>query len=674
MLKKSLWLLAAAPILWTSCSAPTEEKAAEEKSSTEFEVVADRFADLRILRYQVPGFDQLSLDQKKLVYFLSEAALSGRDIIYDQNYQHNLAIRRALENIVMNYDGDTSSKAWEDFMVYTKRVWFSSGIHHHYSSVKFLPEFSKEYFQELLEATNTELEAEIVDIMFDPEVDAKRVNLDPDLDLVAGSANNYYQNLTDAEVDAYYAAQKDASDPTPISYGLNSQLVKTEDGEIIERVWKVGGMYGESIEKIVYWLEKAKTVAENEIQAQALGKLIEYYKTGDLRVWDEYNLLWIQDTTGTIDYINGFIETYGDAKSYKASYEAVVQLKDFESSKRMKVLMDNVQWFEDNATIMEEHKKENVTGVSYKVVNVAMESGDASPSTPIGINLPNADWIREKGSKSVSLGNIIDAYNSAGASGFTEEFAYTEEEIERAKEHGKLAAKLHTALHEVVGHASGKLNPGVGTPKETLKSYASTLEEARADLVALYFIMDPKMVELGLMETLDVGKAEYESYIRNGLMLQLRRLELGEDLEEAHMRNRQINALWAYEQGKDENVIERLQEDGKTYFVINDYERLREIFGELLKEIQRIKSEGDYEAGRALVENYGVKVDQELHAEVLERAEKLNAAPYSGFINPRIEAVKEGDEITDVTISYPNNFKEQMLYYAKNYSFLPSKN
>lgn len=674
MLKKSLLLGLALPFLWTSCAEPTKEKASSEEQKEEaFQFENERFADLRLLRYQVPGFDKLTAKQQKLVYYLSQAALSGRDITYDQNYKHNLAIRRALESIIEKHEGE-SDENWEKFMTYTKRVWFSSGIHHHYSSVKFLPEFSRDYFDSLLQETETELDEEIIDIMFSDSIDMKRVNLDPEKDLVAGSANNYYKNLTDAEVDAFYANMKDPSDPTPIWYGLNSQLVKTEDGEIKERVWKVDGMYGEALSEMVMWLEKAKTVAESELQAKAFDKLISYFKTGDLETWDEYNLLWIKDTEGTVDYILGFIETYGDAKSYKASYEAVVQITDFDMSEKMSVLMDNVQWFEDNSSIMDEHKKKEVTGVTYKVVTVAMESGDASPSTPIGINLPNSDWIREIGSKSVSLGNITHAYDQAGASGFLNEFAYSEEEKARSKEHGTLAGKLHTALHEVVGHASGKLNPGVGTPKETMKSYASTLEEARADLVALYFIMDKKLVELGLMPSLEVGRCEYDGYIRNGLMLQLRRLELGDDLEEAHMRNRQINALWAYEKGKENNVIEKKVENGKTYFVVNDYEALREIFGELLMEIQRIKSEGDYDAARELVEGYGVKVDQEIHAEVLERSEELNVPPYSGFINPRITAVGKDGEITEVNISYPDDFTEQMMYYAKNYSFLPTKN
>lgn len=642
-----------------------------QANSEDFDYIAEKFADIKVLYYRIPGFDKLSLEQKKLAYYLYQAGLSGRDIIYDQNYKYNLAIRNALENIVMNYEGE-KDESWDQFMVYTKRVWFSNGIHHHYSMDKFIPKFDKAYFQTLLKETGTTLDDAIVDVMFDPNKDMKRVNLNPKKDLVAASANNFYgEGITEKMVDEYYQKKADKSDKTPVSYGLNSKLVRNENGELEEKVWHLNGMYGPAIKEIIFWLEKAVTVAENDQQAKALKLLIEYYKTGDLKTWDEYNIAWVNATEGDIDYINGFIEVYGDAKGYRATYESVVQMKNFEASERMKVLQENTQWFEDNSSIMAEHKKENVKGVTYKVVNVIGESGDASPSTPIGINLPNANWIRANhGSKSVSLGNIVEAYNNASGGKMTEEFAHDKEEIERAEKYGELASKLHTALHEVVGHASGKLNEGVGTPKETLKNYASTLEEGRADLVALYFLLDPKMVDLGLMESTEVGKAEYDSYIRNGMMMQLRRLEPGADIEEAHMRNRQLVAQWVYEKGKDANVIEKVQRDGKTYFEIHDYEKLRELFGELLKEIQRIKSEGDYQAGRALVENYGVKVDQDIHKEVLERSEPLNIAPYSGFINPRLETVEEDGEITDVKIVYPKSFKEQMINYKKNYSFL----
>lgn len=645
-----------------------KEEAAEED---EFKYLAEQFADLKIIRYQVPGFEQLSLSQKKLVYFLSQSALSGRDIIWDQNYRHNLVIRKALENIISTYSGDKSTGDWENFVNYTKRVWFANGIHHHYSTAKFTPEFDRSYFESLLSATSTELDAEIVNVLFDPELDAKRVNKNPDIDLIAGSANNFYApGITADEVDAYYKSIMKSGDKTPISYGLNTTVVRDGD-KLTEKVWKVGGMYGPAIEKIVYWLEKAVTVAENPEQKKGLELLVEYYKTGDLTTWDEYNIAWVKATEGDIDYINGFIEVYGDAKGYKGTFESIVQIKDFEASERMSKMDQNVQWFEDNSPIMAEHKKAEVKGVTYKVVTTAMESGDASPSTPIGVNLPNANWIRtEHGSKSVSLGNIVNAYSNSSGSGYTDEFAYTEEEKARSKEHGELGSKLHTALHEVVGHASGKLNEGIGTPKETLKNYASTLEEGRADLVALYYILDPKMIELGLMPSLEVGKAEYDGYIRNGMMVQLRRLEPGELIEEDHMRNRQLVAGWAYEQGKAENVIERIEENGKTYFKINDYEKLRVIFGQLLREIQRIKSEGDYEAGKALVEDYGVQVDADLHAQVLERAEKLGIAPYGGFINPRYVVTEENGEITDIKVEYPDDFSKQMLYYSREYSFL----
>lgn len=644
--------------------------------ANQFNYLAEQFADLKILRYQIPGWEKLTPKQRLLVYYLNQAGLSGRDIIWDQNYHHNLRIRRALETIVLHYTGDKTSADWNAFMEYTKRVWFSNGIHHHYSMNKIIPGFSREYFESLLASTNQTLSDHVLQSMFDPKVDAKKVNLDPKRDLVMGSAVNFYgEDVSESEVDAYYKSIIDKSDETPVSYGLNSKVVRDENGKLTERVYHLNGLYGPAIKEIIYWLDQAVTVAENQAQADALKLLIEYYKTGDLETWDAYNIAWVNATEGDIDYINGFIEVYNDPKGYKGSFESIVEIKDFDASARMQVLSDNVQWFEDNSSIMDAHKKENVVGVTYKVVNVAGEAGDASPSTPIGVNLPNANWIRaQHGSKSVSLGNIVTAYNEAGGKGMLEEFAFSQEEIDRSKAHGKLAGKLHTALHEVVGHASGKLNPGVGTPKETLKNYASTLEEGRADLVALYFLLDPKLVELGLMPSLEVGKAEYDSYIRNGMMLQLRRLQPGEVIEEAHMRNRQLVASWCYEKGKENNVIEKVVKEGKTYFVVRDYEALRALFGELLREIQRIKSEGDYEAGKALVENYGVQVDQALHQEVLARSEKLNIAPYGGFINPRLVPVKVNGKIVDVKVEYPDDFTEQMLEYAYKYSFLPNLN
>ncbi len=660
-----------------SACAPAEQKEestemAEAQPTDEFEYLAEQFADLKIIRYQVPGFDKLSLDQKKLAYYLYQVSLAGRDIIWDQNYRHNLSIRKALEHIVSNYEGDKTTKDWENFMVYTKRVWFANGIHHHYGMTKFTPEFSQDYFKSLMEATSTEVSDEVLSAIFDPAVDAKRVNLDPKKDLVQASANNFYDpSITEAEVDAYYAEKIDKTSATPVSYGLNSKLVKRDDGSLQEVPWKVGGMYGAAIEEMVSWLEKAVTVAESEDQRKGFELLIEFYKTGDLKTWDDYSIQWTKTTGDVLDYINGFIEVYGDSKGFRGTYESIIQMEDFDASARMKVVADNVQWFEDNSSILDEHKKASVTGVTYKVVNAIMEAGDASPSTPIGVNLPNANWIRANhGSKSVSLGNIVEAYSQAGGKSMLKEFTLTEEEFNRSDEHGKLASKLHTALHEVVGHASGKLNDGVGTPKETLKNYASTLEEGRADLVALYYLLDSNLIKLGLMESLEVGKAEYDSYIRNGMMLQLRRLDPGEVIEEAHMRNRQLVAGWAYEKGMAENVIEKVTQEGKTYFRVNDYEKLRVIFGDLLREIQRIKSEGDYDAGRDLVENYGVQVDADLHQEVLSRSESLGIPPYGGFINPRLVPVMEGENIIDVKVEYPSDFTKQMLEYGSKHSFL----
>lgn len=673
---KNLALFGAAALILTACgqtSVKTDQNNSdnEEEKMEKFEYLSEQFSDIKIIRYKIGGFDELTVQQKELVYYLYQVSLSGRDIIYDQNYKYNLVIRKALENVVSNYKGDKESEDWKNLMVYTKRVWFSNGIHHHYSTAKLKPECSKEFFNKVLAVTNTTLENGIVEIMFDNVSDMKRVNLDPEKDLIAGSANNFYgEGITQAEVEAFYAAKINKEDKEPISWGLNSTLVKDTDGNLVEQVWKVGGKYSASIEQMVFWLKKAATVAESEDQKKGFELLIKYYETGDLKIWDEYNILWAKTTGDVIDYINGFIEVYGDAMGYRATYESVIQIKDFEASARMKVLQDNVQWFEDNSSISGEHKKEKVVGVTYKVINVAVESGDASPSTPIGVNLPNANWIRAKhGSKSVSLGNIVEAYSLAGGKSMLKEFCYSDEEFERTEKYGKLASKLHTALHEVVGHASGKLNEGVGTPKETLKSYASTLEEGRADLVALYYLLDPKLIEYGLMESLDVGKAEYDSYIRNGLMAQLRRLDLGDEIEEAHMRNRQLVAGWVYEKGQAENIIEKKVKEGKTYFVINDYDKLQILFGDLLKEIQRIKSEGDYEAGMALVENYGVKVDPVIHQEVLDRSAKLNIPPYGGFINPKLVKVEKDGKIIDIKVEYPNDFTKQMMEYGKEYSF-----
>lgn len=663
-----------------SCNQPKDEDATADSSAEEvvevdplenFEWETEQFADLRILRYRVTGWENLSLEQKQLVYYLTQAGLAGRDIVWDQYYRHNLEIRNALETIVKDYEGDRDSEEWKSFMTYVKRVWFSNGIHHHYSNLKLKPEFSKKYLNLLLLKTNAELSAEATAVIFN-DADMKKVSKDADVDLLLSSAVNFYDpDITQAEAEGFYKNQIDADDTTPISYGLNSKLVRGEDGSIKEVQWSENAMYGSAISEIIKWLEKAKGVAENDAQAKALGLLIEYYRTGDLKTWDNYNIAWVEATEGDIDYINSFIEVYDDPLGYKATYETVVQIKDFDASEKMKVISDNIQFFEDNSPIMNEHKKPEVKGVTYKMVNIAGEAGATTPSTPIGVNLPNANWIRaQHGSKSVSLANIENAYEHAKGAGFLEEFTFTKEEIERSKAYADISSKLHTALHEVVGHASGQLNPGIGTPKETLKNYASTLEEGRADLVALYYIMDPKLMELGLIDTLAVGMAEYDSYIRNGMMLQLRRLNMGEQVEEDHMRNRQLVAAWAYEMGKEENVIEKKSLDGKTYFVINDYDQLRVIFGEQLKEIQRIKSEGDFEAGKNLVETYGVKVDPVLHQEVLDRAAKLNIAPYSGFIQPELKPVMEGDSLMDIEVVYPKDFTQQMLMYGEKYSFL----
>lgn len=651
------------------------EKPTLENKSEEVVVASnfvDRFADIQILRYDVEGFDNLSLDQKKLVYFLTEAGLAGRDILYDQNNAYNLEIRRALENIVSNYTGDEKDENYQKFMTYAKQVWFANGIHHHYGMDKIMPAFSQQYFEKLLKDTNYKMSAEGLEAIFSTTKYMKRKVKDANVDMVVASANNFYgPGVTQKMVEEFYAARIDKNDHTPIEHGLNSTLI-LKDGVLYEDVWKSGGKYGSAIDKMIFWLEKAVTVAENDQQKEAFIKLIEYFKTGDLKTWDDYNILWAKSTKGDIDYILGFIEIYGDALGKRATFESVVQMTDFVASKQMKVMAENAQWFEDNSPLFPEHKKKNVKGVTYKVVQAVSESGDCSPATPIGINLPNNEWIREQhGSKSVSLGNIIDAYEKAGGSGMLQEFAYDQAEIDRGKAHGSLAGKLHTALHEVIGHASGQINKGVGTTSETLKNFASTLEEARADLVGLYFIMDQKMIDIGLVPSFEVGKAEYDGYIRNGMMTQLQRLDLGKQVEEEHMQNRQLVAAWAFEKGAKDKVISKITRDGKTYFKINDYNKLRALFGDLLKEIQRIKSEGDYAAGKSLVETYGMKVDKKMHKEVLERVKPLNIAPYSGFVNPIYTVVTNSKgEITDVKMENKQTFVEQMLYYGKRYGFL----
>ena len=642
-----------------------------------FDYVVEQFADIKVLRYQIPGWENLTLKEQKLVYYLTQAGTSGRDIMWDQHYKYNLKIRKALENIYQNYKGNKTSEDWKNFEIYLKRVWFSNGIHHHYSSEKIKPGFSKDYLSSLMKATKTTLSPTITAIIFN-DVDTKRVNLDESKGLLQGSAINFYdKGISIKEAEDFYAKKTSPDPKKPYSYGLNSKLVRNAKGQLEEKVWKSKGMYGAAIDKIVYWLEKAKGVAENKKQGDALGLLISYYKTGSLKTWDDYNIAWLDATEGNIDYINGFIEVYNDPLGYRGSYEGVVQIKDFDMSAKMEVISKNAQWFEDNSPLMAEHKKKNVVGVSYKTVIVAGESGDSSPATPIGVNLPNADWIRaEHGSKSVSLGNIIDAYAKAAGKGKLQEFANDEEEITLAKKYGELGDKMHTALHEVVGHASGQINPGVGTPKESLKSYASTLEEGRADLVGLYYLYNPKLQELGLVDDWKkLGMESYDSYIRNGLMTQLVRLELGANIEEAHMRNRQWVSSWVFEKGKKDNVIEKITRNGKTYFNITDYEKLHDLFGQLLREVQRIKSEGDFNSGKALVENYGVKVDQKLHAEVLDRNKQFASAAYSGFVNPvLVPKLDAKGNIISIEVKQPKTFAEQMLNYSKNFGFLPLEN
>ncbi len=641
-------------------------------SADSFEYKVDQFADLAILRYQIPGWDELTLKEKELVYYLTQAGLAGRDIMWDQKYRHNLEIRAAFENIYRNFNGEKNSDNWTAFEVYLKRIWFSNGIHHHYSNDKMIPGFSKEYFDNLLVSTNTTLTGDAYEVIFNDK-DSKMVDKTKGVDNVLKSAVNFYgPNITTEDVINFYNAKKQPDPTKPLSYGLNSKLVK-EDGEVKEVVYKADGLYGESISEIIKWVNKAVEVAENKPQGDALKILAEYYRTGDLKTWDDYCVGWTKATEGNIDYINGFIEVYNDPIGLRGSYENIVQINDFDMSRKMSVLSENAQWFEDNTTLMEEHKKAKVVGVSYKTVNVAGEAGDASPSTPIGVNLPNANWIRASvGSKSVSLGNIKNAYNNAGSSGRLKEFVNDDEEYELELKYGALADNMHTALHEVIGHASGQINPGVGTPSETLKTYRSTMEEGRADLLALYYVYNSKIQELGLVDDWKaVGKASYDGYIRNGMMTQLIRLNLGDDVEQAHMRNRKWVSEWVYEKGLNDNVIEKVKRDGKTYFNINDYDKLRVLFGQLLRETQRIKSEGDYDAAEKLVEGFGVKVDQDLHAEILKRNEKFEGAAYAGFVNPELIPVYNPEnKLIDIEVKYVNSFEYQMLQYSDRFGFL----
>ena len=668
--------------LLTACGGNPKTTAEAEK----IDYTVEQFADLQILRYRVPGFEDLSLKQKELVYYLTEAALQGRDILFDQNGKYNLTIRRMLEAVYTGYKGDKNTPDFKAMEVYLKRVWFSNGIHHHYGSEKFVPGFTPEFFRQAVQSVDAatlplaegqtveQLCEEVFPVIFDPTVMPKRVNQAAGEDLVLTSACNYYDGVTQQEAEDFYNALKNPQDETPVSYGLNSRLVK-EDGKIQEKVWKVGGLYGQALEKIVYWLKKAEGVAETPEQKAVIAKLMEFYETGDLKTFDEYAILWVKDLNSRIDFVNGFTESYGDPLGMKASWESLVNFKDLEATQRTELISGNAQWFEDHSPVDGQFKKEKVKGVSAKVITAAILAGDLYPATAIGINLPNANWIRSHhGSKSVTIGNITDAYNKAAhGNGFNEEFVYSDAELQLIDKYADVTDELHTDLHECLGHGSGKLLPGVDP--DALKAYGSTIEEARADLFGLYYVADPKLVELGLTPSADAYKAQYYTYLMNGLMTQLVRIEPGNNVEEAHMRNRQLIARWVYEKGAAEKVVELVKKDGKTYVVIKDYEKVRDLFGRLLAEIQRIKSTGDYAGAHDLVEAYAVKVDPALHAEVLERYKKLNLAPYKGFVNPKYEVVTDADgTITDVTVTYDEGYAEQMLRYSKDYSTLPSVN
>lgn len=674
--------MAAAAMLFVSCGGGKKEISENGKN----EYIVEQFADLQILRYKVPGFEELALKQKELVYYLTQAALEGRDILFDQNGKYNLRIRRMLEAVYRNYEGDKTTSDFKNMEVYLKRVWFSNGIHHHYGSEKFVPDFSQEFLRKavldvdskqlpLAEGqTASQLCDELFPVIFDASVMPKRVNQADGEDLVLTSACNYYDGVTQEEAEMFYNSMKDPKDETPVSYGLNSRLVK-EEGKIKEKTWKVGGLYTEAIEKIVHWLKKAENVAENDTQKAVIGKLIRFYETGSLKDFDEYAILWVKDLDSRIDFVNGFTETYGDPLGMKASWESLVNFKDLEATRRTEIISSNAQWFERNSPVDDSFKKEEVKGVSAKVITAAILAGDLYPATAIGINLPNANWIRaHHGSKSVTIGNITDAYNKAAhGNGFNEEFVYSDEEKQLIDKYGDLTGELHTDLHECLGHGSGKLLPGVDP--DALKAYGSTIEEARADLFGLYYVADPKLVELKLVPDADAYKAEYYTFLMNGLMTQLVRILPGNEVEEAHMRNRQLIARWVFEKASTDKAVEMIEKDGKTYVVVNDYQKVRTLFGELLAEIQRIKSTGDFNAARSLVEKYAVKVDPVLHAEVLERYKRLNLAPYKGFVNPKYELVTDKDgNVTDVTVSYDEGYAEQMLRYSRDYSSLPSVN
>jgi dipeptidyl-peptidase-3 len=668
-------------LIYSSCKNPKQPAAVAKE---EFKYLVDQFEDIRVLKYKLPEFELLSLQQKKLIYYLSEAALCGRDIFWAQNFKYNLKIRKTFEAIISSYSGDKKTSDYEAFELYAKRIFFANGIHHHYSNDKLKPGFPESYLGELIKGSDPKLlplekdeTAEklfqlLTKVIFNEKLYSKKIEQKSGVDLVTESATNMYEGVNQKEVENFYKGKIDPKDPHPVSIGLNSKVVK-KDGKIIEEVYKSGGLYGAAIDQIIMWLEKGKTVAETDVQKNEISLLIEYYETGDLKTWDDYNVAWARNTGPVVDYNNGFIETYGDPLGLKATWEAIVDYKDIEATKRTDIISANAQWFEDNSPIQPKYRKEKVTGVAAKVINIAMLGGDCFPVSPLGINLPNADWIRkEVGSKSVTLANITNAYDEASkGSGMLDEFCADKAEIERAKKYSNVADALHTDLHECVGHASGKL--AEGTDPSALKNYASALEEARADLFALYFMMDKKVVDLGLLPDTEAAKAGYDSFIRNGLMTQLVRIKPGKVIEEAHMRDRAAIAHWVYEKGRADNVIEMFKKDGKSYVKINDYKKLQTLFGELLKEIQRVKSEGDFEAGKNIIENYGVKVNEGLHIELLDRYAKLKLAPYTGFVNPKLVPVLDNKgEITDVKVEYVDDFLGQMMDYGKNYSFLPA--
>jgi dipeptidyl-peptidase-3 len=688
-MKKGLFMLTTIFLL-AGCNggkkAETQPATTDDGIDSTFEYRVDRFADIEILRYPVPGFNSLSLQQKELIYYLSQAALEGRDILWDQHNRYNLTIRRVCEGVYENYMGDKSTEDWKNFETYLKQIWMANGIHHHYSEDKILPKFSKEYFTTIVKSVDPgrmpfrdgmaadETLTEIVPVMFDPNIMPKRMNQAAGVDLIKTSAVNFYEGVTQKEVENFYNKMKNPNDATPVSYGLNSKVVK-KDGVVAEQVWKQGGMYDKAITRIIGWLEKAAGVAENEQQKAVINTLIDFYKTGDLKTFDDYSIKWVSDTSSHVDFVNGFIETYADPLGMKGSWESIVNFKNIEATKRTETISANAQWFEDNSPIDPRFKKSEVKGVSAKVITAAILGGDCYPATPIGINLPNSNWIRaQHGSKSVTIENITYAYDKAAeGNGFNEEFMWSDDERALSKKYGSLTDNLHTDLHECLGHGSGKLLPGVDG--DALKAYGSTLEEARADLFALYYLGDPKLVELKLLPDNEAYKSEYYQYMMNGAMTQLTRIKPGKTIEEAHMRNRALIANWVMEKGKADSVVVFKQKEDKTYVVVNDYDKLRDLFGKLLAEVQRIKSEGDYEAGKKLVETYGVKVDPKLHKEVLARYEKLNLAPYKGFVNPVYKPVTDANgKITDITISYDENYIDQQLRYSRQYSVLPLKN